>query len=122
MSISDERSQSERVWRVAWIPAGVSGLLSLVIFAESIYVAFIASPEFVSNYHFGSDVMWYYGGWAYQSKRAYAVSGAITAVLLGMSCAGFSRAALRRSGRAALVAAGCWVVLLVLRQWPRGDG
>ena len=83
--------RADAAWsrRAAFAAAAVALLPGAAILCDAIYVGLLASPEVVSQFHFGSESMISHGGWGYQSRRHYFASGSAIAIpfaVLGALC------------------------------------
>jgi len=102
---------------MSWLTLGLPILPALLIggmfAAESARMA-LASPETVSDYHFGSEAMVGHGGWAYRSRSTYVLSCAIWGVPL-VALAGLLIWVLaRRRDSTPWLAAGAFAFVLAL--------
>ena len=81
------RANAEWTRRAAFAAFALALLPFVVILLDALYVGVLASPEVVAEFHFGSESMISHGGWGYQSRGHYGLSGALVAMPFGILAA-----------------------------------
>ena len=101
---------------VALIPAVLLVLFGLLVFREWWLIGFVADPQVVASYHFGSEAMIQHGGSHYLSAGTYAASSLRLSLVLWALAALFIVAWRLKSRHSLIVAYTALLGLIVANQ------